>query len=113
MLSTEATQSPARVGTPSARQCSVVVRSVLRSGSSGRVSCCVTNRAGVAWGFSRTDDVAQVHQSVAEYPADHGVHIDIYSCCPYYLAGVVQAFVRAREDRSICKLRNIEFGAGK
>jgi D,D-heptose 1,7-bisphosphate phosphatase len=59
----------------------------------------VTNQAGVARGFYGIDDVARVHQYIAEYLAERGAHIDLFTYCPYHPAGVVEAFARTSEDR--------------
>jgi D-sedoheptulose 7-phosphate isomerase/D-glycero-D-manno-heptose 1,7-bisphosphate phosphatase len=59
----------------------------------------VTNQAGVARGLYGIDDVAQVHQCIAEHLAEHGAHIDLFLFSPYHPAGVVEAFARTSEDR--------------
>ena len=59
----------------------------------------VTNQAGVARGLYGIDDVARVHQYIAEHLAEHGAHIDLFLFCPYHPDGVVEAFARASEDR--------------
>ena len=59
----------------------------------------VTNQAGVARGLYGIDDVARVHQHIAEHLAEHGAHIDLFLYCPYHPEGVVEAFARTSEDR--------------
>ncbi len=59
----------------------------------------VTNQAGVARGLYGIDDVARVHQHIAEHLAEHGAHIDLFLYCPYHPDGVVEAFARTSEDR--------------
>ena len=59
----------------------------------------VTNQAGVARGLYGLDDVARVHQHIAERLAEHGAHIDLFLYCPYHPEGVVEAFARTSEDR--------------
>lgn len=59
----------------------------------------VTNQAGVARGLYGIDDVAQVHEYIAERLAEHGAHIDVFLFSPYHPAGVVRAFARTSEDR--------------
>jgi D-sedoheptulose 7-phosphate isomerase/D-glycero-D-manno-heptose 1,7-bisphosphate phosphatase len=59
----------------------------------------LTNQAGVARGLYGIDDIARVHQYIAERLAEHGAHIDLFAYCPYHPAGVVQAFTRTSEDR--------------
>jgi histidinol-phosphate phosphatase family protein len=59
----------------------------------------VTNQAGVARGLYGIDDVARVHQYIAEHLAGHGAHVDLFLFCPYHPAGVVEAFARTSEDR--------------
>ena len=59
----------------------------------------VTNQAGVARGLYGLDDVARVHQYIAERLAEHGAHIDMFLYCPYHPEGVVEAFARTSEDR--------------
>jgi histidinol-phosphate phosphatase family protein len=59
----------------------------------------VTNQAGIARGLYGIDDVARVHQYMAERLAEHGAHIELFLYCPYHPAGVVEAFACASEDR--------------
>ena len=59
----------------------------------------VTNQAGVARGLYGIDDVARVHQHIAERLAEHEAHIDLFLYCPYHPAGVIGAFARTSEDR--------------
>jgi D-sedoheptulose 7-phosphate isomerase/D-glycero-D-manno-heptose 1,7-bisphosphate phosphatase len=59
----------------------------------------VTNQAGVARGLYGMDDVARVHQYIAERLAEHGAHVDLFVYCPYHPEGVVEAFARTSEDR--------------
>ena len=59
----------------------------------------VTNQAGVARGFYGIDDVARVHQYIAQCLAEYGAHIDMFAYCPYHPAGIVEAFTRTSEDR--------------
>ena len=59
----------------------------------------LTNQAGVARGLYGIDDVARVHQYIAERLAEHGAHIDLFLYCPYHPDGVVEAFARTSEDR--------------
>ena len=47
----------------------------------------VTNQAGVARGLYGIDDVARVHQYIAERLAEHGAHIDLFLYCPYHPDG--------------------------
>jgi D-sedoheptulose 7-phosphate isomerase/D-glycero-D-manno-heptose 1,7-bisphosphate phosphatase len=59
----------------------------------------VTNQAGVARGLYGLDDVARVHEYVAEYLAKFEAWIDLFVFCPYHPAGVVAAFARTSDDR--------------
>jgi D-sedoheptulose 7-phosphate isomerase/D-glycero-D-manno-heptose 1,7-bisphosphate phosphatase len=59
----------------------------------------VTNQAGVARGLYGIEDVARVHQYIAEHLAERDAHIDLFVYCPYHPAGVVEAFARTSEDR--------------
>jgi len=59
----------------------------------------VTNQAGVARGLFHIEDVALVHQHIAQRLAEHGAHIDLFVFCPYHPAGIVEAFARTSEDR--------------
>jgi D,D-heptose 1,7-bisphosphate phosphatase len=59
----------------------------------------VTNQAGVARGLYGIDDVALVHEYIAEHLAEHEAHIDLYLFSPYHPDGVVEAYARASEDR--------------
>jgi D,D-heptose 1,7-bisphosphate phosphatase len=59
----------------------------------------LTNQAGVARGLYGIDDVALVHEYIAEHLAEHEAHIDLFLFSPYHPAGVVEAYSRASEDR--------------
>ena len=59
----------------------------------------VTNQAGVARGMYGIEDVAKVHQFIAERLAAVGGWIDAFLFCPYHPDGVVPAFARTSEDR--------------
>jgi len=59
----------------------------------------VTNQAGVARGFYRTDDVEEVHRYIGERLAEVGAHVDLFLYCPYHPAGTVDGFARASTDR--------------
>jgi D-sedoheptulose 7-phosphate isomerase/D-glycero-D-manno-heptose 1,7-bisphosphate phosphatase len=59
----------------------------------------VTNQAGVARGLYGIDDVARVHQCIAEHLSKHGAHIDLFLFSPYHPAGIIEAFARTSEDR--------------
>ena len=59
----------------------------------------VTNQAGVARGLYGIDDVARVHQHIAERLGEHDAHVDLFVYCPYHPAGSVDAFARTSEDR--------------
>ena len=72
---------------------------IARFNQAGIPVAVVTNQAGIARGLYGIDDVAQVHQHIAERLAEHGAHIDLFLYCPYHPAGVVEAFARTSEDR--------------
>lgn len=59
----------------------------------------VTNQAGVARGLFGLDDVAKVHQYMADYLAERGARIDMFAYCPYHPDGIIEAFARTSEDR--------------
>lgn len=59
----------------------------------------VTNQAGVARGYYGIDDIARVHEYIADSLAARGAHIDLYVYCPYHPQGIVEAFARTSEDR--------------
>jgi histidinol-phosphate phosphatase family protein len=59
----------------------------------------VTNQAGVARGLYRIEDVALVHQHIAQCLNKHGAHVDMFVFCPYHPEGIVEAFARTSEDR--------------
>jgi D,D-heptose 1,7-bisphosphate phosphatase len=59
----------------------------------------VTNQAGVARGLYGINDVALVHQYIAQRLAERQAHVDLVLFCPYHPAGVVEAFARTSEDR--------------
>ena len=72
---------------------------IARFNQAGVPVAVVTNQAGVARGLYGIDDVARVHQYIAEYLAERGAHIDLFTYCPYHPAGIVEAFTRTSEDR--------------
>ena len=51
----------------------------------------LSNQAGVARGLYGLDDVARVHQYIADQLEPYGAHIDLFVYCPYHPAGVVAA----------------------
>src|ERR1700746_2304598 len=57
------------------------------------------NQGGVARGLYGVDDVARVHQHIAEHLARHGAHVDMFLYCPYHPAGIVEEFARTSQDR--------------
>lgn len=59
----------------------------------------VTNQAGVARGLYGIDDVAKVHDYIAEQLAEHEAHIDLFLFSPYHPAGIVEAYARGSDDR--------------
>jgi D,D-heptose 1,7-bisphosphate phosphatase len=59
----------------------------------------VTNQSGVARGFYGIDDIARVHEYIANWLAARYAHIDLYLSCPYHPQGIVEAFARTSEDR--------------
>lgn len=59
----------------------------------------LSNQAGVARGLYGLDDVARVHQYIADQLELRGAHVDLFVYCPYHPAGVVPAFARTSEDR--------------
>ena len=74
-------------------------QAIARFNRAGIPVAVVTNQAGVARGLYGLDDVARVHQYIAERLAEHGAHIDLFLYCPYHPEGVVEAFARSSEDR--------------
>src|ERR1700759_4934192 len=58
----------------------------------------VTNQAGVARGMYGIDDVDRVHHYIADFLADRGARIDLFTYCPYHPDGIVEAFTRTSED---------------
>jgi histidinol-phosphate phosphatase family protein len=59
----------------------------------------VTNQAGVARGLYGVEDVARVHDYIAQHLAEHGAHIDLFLFSPYHPAGIVKEYARPSEDR--------------
>jgi D-sedoheptulose 7-phosphate isomerase/D-glycero-D-manno-heptose 1,7-bisphosphate phosphatase len=59
----------------------------------------VTNQAGVARGLYGVEDVARVHDYIAQHLAEQGAHIDLFLFSPYHPAGIVKEYARASEDR--------------
>lgn len=59
----------------------------------------VTNQAGVARGLYGVDDIARVHDYIAQCLAEHRAHIDLFLFSPYHPAGIVAEYARASDDR--------------
>jgi D,D-heptose 1,7-bisphosphate phosphatase len=72
---------------------------IARFNQAGLPVAVLTNQAGVARGFYSIEDVALVHEYIAERLAEHGAHVDLFLFCPYHPEGVVEAFARTSEDR--------------
>ncbi len=74
-------------------------QAIARFNQAGIPVAVLTNQSGVARGLYGLDDVARVHNHIAERLAEYGAHIDAFLYCPYHPAGVVDAFARMSEDR--------------
>ena len=64
---------------------------IARFNDAGIPVAVVTNQAGVARGLYGLDDVARVHQYIAERLAELGAHIDLFLYCPYHPEGVTNS----------------------
>src|SRR5690348_543745 len=64
-------------------------QAIARFNRAGIPVAVITNQAGVARGLYGIDDVARVHQYIAERLAEHEAHVDLFLYCPYHPAGVV------------------------
>ena len=74
-------------------------QAIARFNRAGIPVAVVTNQSGVARGLYGIDDVALVHEYIAEHLAEFGAHIDLFLFCPYHPAGTVEAYARASKDR--------------
>jgi histidinol-phosphate phosphatase family protein len=72
---------------------------IARFNQAGVPVAVITNQSGVARGLYGVDDVARVHQYIADQLATCGAHIDLFLFSPYHPAGVIEEFARPSEDR--------------
>ena len=74
-------------------------QAIARFNRAGIPVAVVTNQAGVARGLYGIEDVALVHEYIAEHLAEYEAHIDLFLFSPYHPDGVVKTYARASEDR--------------
>jgi D-glycero-D-manno-heptose 1,7-bisphosphate phosphatase len=59
----------------------------------------VTNQGGIAFGYLTEDDLAAIHERMAELLAAEGAHVDAVYSCPYYPNGTVPRYAKDSPDR--------------
>ena len=59
----------------------------------------VTNQGGIALGYLTEDDLAAIHQRMAELLAAEGAHVDKIYHCPYYPNGTIPRYSKDSPDR--------------
>jgi D-glycero-D-manno-heptose 1,7-bisphosphate phosphatase len=59
----------------------------------------VTNQGGIALGYLTEDDLAAIHQRMAERLAAEGAHVDAVYSCPYYPNGTIPKYAKDSPDR--------------
>ncbi len=59
----------------------------------------VTNQGGIALGYLTEDDLAAIHQRMAELLAAEGAHVDKVYSCPYYPNGTIPRYSKDSPDR--------------
>jgi D-glycero-D-manno-heptose 1,7-bisphosphate phosphatase len=59
----------------------------------------VTNQGGIALGYLTEDDLAAIHQRMAELLAAEGAHVDAVYSCPYYPNGTIPKYAKDSPDR--------------
>jgi D-glycero-D-manno-heptose 1,7-bisphosphate phosphatase len=59
----------------------------------------VTNQGGIALGYLTEDDLAAIHERMAELLAAEGAHVDAVYSCPYYPNGAIPRYSKDSPDR--------------
>jgi D-glycero-D-manno-heptose 1,7-bisphosphate phosphatase len=59
----------------------------------------VTNQGGIALGYLTEDDLAAIHQRMADLLAAEGAHVDAVYSCPYYPNGTIPRYSKDSPDR--------------
>jgi D-glycero-D-manno-heptose 1,7-bisphosphate phosphatase len=59
----------------------------------------VTNQGGIALGYLTEDDLAAIHERMAELLAAEGAHVDAVYSCPYYPGGTIPRYAKESPDR--------------
>lgn len=59
----------------------------------------VTNQGGIALGYLTEDDLAAIHERMAELLAAEGAHVDAVYSCPYYPGGTIPRYAKDSPDR--------------
>jgi D-glycero-D-manno-heptose 1,7-bisphosphate phosphatase len=59
----------------------------------------VTNQGGIALGYLTEDDLAAIHERMAELLAAEGAHVDAVYSCPCYPGGTIPRYAKDSPDR--------------
>ena len=59
----------------------------------------VTNQGGIALGYLTEDDLAAIHERMAELFAAERAHVDRVYFCPYYPSGTIPRYAKDSPDR--------------
>jgi len=59
----------------------------------------VTNQGGIALGYLTEDDLAAIHERMAELLAAEGAHVDKVYSCPCYPGGTIPRYAKESPDR--------------
>jgi D-glycero-D-manno-heptose 1,7-bisphosphate phosphatase len=59
----------------------------------------VTNQGGIALAYLTEDDLAAIHERMAELLAAEGAHVDAVYSCPYYPGGTIPRYAKESPDR--------------
>jgi D-glycero-D-manno-heptose 1,7-bisphosphate phosphatase len=59
----------------------------------------VTNQGGIALGYLTEDDLAAIHERMANLLAAEGAHVDAIYYCPHYPTGTIPEYTKESPDR--------------
>lgn len=74
-------------------------RAIRRLNDAGIPVVVVTNQGGIALGYLTEDDLAAIHQRMADLLAAEGAHVDAVYYSPYFPNGTIPRYAKESPDR--------------